>query len=84
MAVVKLTVKEVAEANDIANPFALATKTGLNYAICYKLWNGNQQRIDLKTLATLCEVFSLVPGDFFEVSQGEDGNSFKTKARRKK
>lgn len=84
MAVIRLTVKEVAEANNIGNPFALATKTGLNYAICYKLWNGNQQRIDLKTLATLCKVFSLAPGDFFEVSQDKAEISSKTKPKLKK
>lgn len=84
MAIVRLTVKEVAEANGIENPFALSTKTGLNYAICYKLWNGNQQRIDLKTLATLCEVFSLVPGDFFEVSQDEGETFSKNEQKRRK
>lgn len=68
MAIIKLIVKEIAESNGIENPFALATKTGLNYAICYKLWNGEQQRIDLKTLATLCEAFSLEPGEFFSIS----------------
>ncbi len=68
MAIIKLIVKEIAESSGIENPFALATKTGLNYAICYKLWNGDQQRIDLKTLATLCEAFSLEPGEFFSIS----------------
>lgn len=68
MAVIKLIVREIAETSGVENPFALATKTGLNYAICYKLWNGDQQRIDLKTLATLCEAFSLAPGIFFSIS----------------
>lgn len=66
MATIKLVVKEVAERKGINNPFMLAKETGLNYAICYKMWQGNQQRVDLKTLARLCEVFGVKPGQFFE------------------
>ena len=66
MATVKLTVKEAAEKKGIANPFALAKETGLNYAACYKMWHGEQQRIDLKTLARLCEVLGVKPGQLFD------------------
>ena len=66
MATVKLLVKEVAEKKGISNPFMLSKATGLNYAACYKMWNREQQRIDLKTLARLCEVFGAKPGQFFE------------------
>jgi DNA-binding Xre family transcriptional regulator len=66
MATVKLMVREVAEKKGISNPFALAKETGLNYAACYKMWNGSQGRFDLKTLARLCEVFGVKPGQLFE------------------
>lgn len=66
MARIKLTVRKVAERNGIHNPFVLAKETGLNYSICHRLWNENQQRVDLKTLERLCEVLSAKPGQFFE------------------
>lgn len=66
MPTVKLIVQEVAKKKGIKNPFALAAATGLNYAICYRLWNGNQQRVDLKTLARLCTALDAKPGQFFD------------------
>lgn len=66
MATIKLLVREVAEKSGVKNPFMLAKETGLNYAACYKMWNGAQQRIDLKTLARLCEVFGVKPGQIFD------------------
>jgi DNA-binding Xre family transcriptional regulator len=66
MATVRLLVKEAAEKKGISNPFMLARETGLNYAACYKMWQGDQQRIDLKTLARLCEAFGVKPGQLFE------------------
>lgn len=65
MATIKLIVREVAEQKGITNPFALSNVTGLNYAICYKMWQGAQQRVDLKTLARLCEVLNIKPGQLF-------------------
>jgi DNA-binding Xre family transcriptional regulator len=72
MATIKLIVRKVAERKGIGNPFVLANKTGLGYAICYRLWNGNQQRIDLKTLVRLCEVLGVKPGQLFEYKVDED------------
>lgn len=36
----KLKVKEVAEAQGINDPVALAAKTGVAYATAYRLWQG--------------------------------------------
>jgi DNA-binding Xre family transcriptional regulator len=66
MATVKLIVREVAEKKGIKNPFMLARETGLTYAACHKMWGGDQQRIDLDTLARLCEALGAKPGQFFE------------------
>lgn len=66
MAKVRLAVKEAAERKGINNPFMLAKETGLNYAACHKMWRGEQQRIDMKTLARLCEVIGVKPGQLFE------------------
>ena len=66
MGEMKLIVKEVAEKKGIANPFVLASRTGLGYAICYRLWNGNQQRVDLKTLTRLCDILGVKPGQLFD------------------
>jgi DNA-binding Xre family transcriptional regulator len=62
MATIKLMVREVAERQGVNNPHVLAARTGLGYAICYRLWNSDQQRIDLKTLARLCEVLKVDVG----------------------
>jgi DNA-binding Xre family transcriptional regulator len=59
-------VREAAQRRGVTNPFALAARTGLNYAVCYRLWNGNQQRVDLKTLARLCQALSVKPGQLLE------------------
>ena len=61
-----MLVKEVAEKKGVNNPFMLAKETGLNYAACHKLWKGEQQMIGLKTIARLCEVFEVKPGQLFE------------------
>lgn len=63
---VTLRVKEVSESKGVNNPFALSQQSGLNYAICYKLWHGNQSRIDLSTLARLCDALKVNPGRLFE------------------
>lgn len=36
----KLKIREVAEAQGISDPVALAGKTGLAYATAYRLWQG--------------------------------------------
>ena len=66
MAKVRLIIRGIAEKQEIMNPFVLSSKTGLNYAICYKLWHEKQQRIDLKTIAVLCQTLNIKPGDLFD------------------
>jgi DNA-binding Xre family transcriptional regulator len=56
----------VSNAKGIDNPFALSKKTGINYAICYKLWHSRQRRIDLGTLEKLCDALKISPGKLFE------------------
>jgi DNA-binding Xre family transcriptional regulator len=69
MATLRLAVREVAEKKGVKNPFMLAQKTGLNYSICHRLWQGDQNRVDLKTLARLCEVLGVKPGQLFDYRQ---------------
>ncbi len=72
---VRLIIKDVAEKKGILNPFMLSSKSGLNYAICYKLWHGKQQRIDLKTIAVLCESLEVEPGSLFDYKKDEENQS---------
>jgi len=65
VSIIKLQVRKVAESKGIENPYALAAKSGIAYAICYRLWHENQQRIDLKTIAVLCDSLKVTPGDLF-------------------
>jgi DNA-binding Xre family transcriptional regulator len=67
---IRFKVKEVAESKGIDNPFALSQKTGLNYAICYRLWHTPQKRVDISTLERLCDALKLTPGRFFEYERG--------------
>jgi DNA-binding Xre family transcriptional regulator len=68
---IKLKVREVAESKGIDNPFALSQKSGLNYAIAYRLWHAEQRRLDLTTLEKLCEALKAKPGQFFEYGPDE-------------
>lgn len=66
MGTIKLRVKDVALQKGIANPFILSQKSGVNYAVAYRLWHGEQRRIDLGTLERLCDALKVRPGKFFE------------------
>jgi DNA-binding Xre family transcriptional regulator len=71
---VKFTIEKAAKLKNIENPFALSRATGLGYAICYRLWNDEQRRVDLNTLASLCDVLECQPGDLLiYVSGGKKG-----------
>lgn len=63
MGTVKLTIQDAARNAGIENPFALSRATSIGYAICHKLWSGNQKRIDLPTLARLCDVLNCEPAN---------------------
>jgi DNA-binding Xre family transcriptional regulator len=63
MGIVRFTVKEFAERKGIGNPFVLSNVTGINYATCYSLWRGKQQRVDVGTLAVLCSELECQPSD---------------------
>lgn len=65
LASVRLIVAERAIAKGVETPFALSKATGLGYAICYRLWNDTQRRVDLGTLASLCDTLECQPGDLF-------------------
>jgi DNA-binding Xre family transcriptional regulator len=63
MGTVTLRVPEAARKAAIENPYSLSRATGLGYAICYRLWHGNQSRIDLTTIARLCDALNCQPGE---------------------
>lgn len=69
MGTIHLKVAEVAQSKGIDNPYALSRESGLLYAICHRLWQGKQQRLDMKTLAKLCDVLKVQPGQLFEYTQ---------------
>ena len=60
---VELKIREVAEGKGISNPFALSQATGLAYATCHNIWNGQPGMIGLDTLDRLCEALDCEPGD---------------------
>jgi DNA-binding Xre family transcriptional regulator len=65
MGIVSLQIAQAARRVGIQNPFALSKATGIGYAICYRMWKNGQSRIDLKTLARLCDALNCQPGDLF-------------------
>lgn len=64
-AMIKLNIRSLAAAAGIANPLVFSRQSGLAYAMCYKLWNDQQTRIDLSTIDRLCEVLRCSPGELF-------------------
>jgi DNA-binding Xre family transcriptional regulator len=63
MAEIRFNIAGVAENRGVLNPFQLAEKTGINYAICYRLWHGQATRISLQTLGRVCDALNCEPGD---------------------
>ncbi|MGH9761075.1 MAG: helix-turn-helix domain-containing protein [Blastocatellia bacterium] len=53
-AMIKLNVREVAEAKGFANASALASATGVHRTSMYRIWDGAATRLDLETLDRLC------------------------------
>ena len=66
MSTVALKVRELAEQKGIENPFVLAKRTGLGYAICHRMWNGETTLIALETIAKLCDGLKVKPSQLFE------------------
>jgi DNA-binding Xre family transcriptional regulator len=69
MGTVTLKVRQVAEQKGIENPFALAKLTGLGYAICHRMWNGETTLIALETIAKLCDGLKVKPSHLIEYTQ---------------
>ncbi|MGH9822154.1 MAG: helix-turn-helix domain-containing protein [Blastocatellia bacterium] len=61
-AMIKLNVREVAEAKGFANASALASATGVHRTSMYRIWDGAATRLDLETLDRLCEVLKVPAG----------------------
>ena len=53
--------------------YQLAQRTGLAYPTAYRLVRKSPRRIDMATLATLCEALQCSPGDLLVYEPPEDG-----------
>ena len=64
MSKIKLNLRQVAEQKGFANPWDLHTKSGVTYSVCYRMWyEADQTRLDLNSLARLCDFLECQPGD---------------------
>jgi putative transcriptional regulator len=54
--------------------YSIAKRAGLDYMTVYNLAKGRSKRIDLSTLAALCDVLQCQPGDILilDSTQGQD------------
>jgi DNA-binding Xre family transcriptional regulator len=68
----RLKVREVAEAKGIKNALELSQKTGIGYNSIYAIWNSEPRMIGIETLNRLCETLRVRPGQLFVYT--EDGN----------
>ncbi|HEY6329719.1 MAG TPA: helix-turn-helix transcriptional regulator [Blastocatellia bacterium] len=59
---IKLNVRDVAEAKGFDNASELASATGIHRASIYRIWDGAATRLDLETLDRLCEVLKVPAG----------------------
>jgi DNA-binding Xre family transcriptional regulator len=71
MGTITLKVRELAEQKGVENPFALARATGLGYAVCHRMWNGETTLIALETLAKLCDGLKIKPSQLIEYTPDE-------------
>ena len=69
MGTVTLKVRQLAEQKGVENPFALAKLTGLGYAVCHRMWNGETTLIALETIAKLCDGLKVKPSQLIEYTQ---------------
>src|ERR1044072_3083655 len=63
----KLTVKEIAEARGFKNAKQLADTAGIRYKSMYPIWNGTARMIGLDTLERLCNTLRVQAGMLFEI-----------------
>jgi len=63
---IRFTVREVAEREGIENPNQLADVTDLPYETCRTIWNDTAVLIHKRTLARLCAVLKVRPGQLLE------------------
>ena len=68
---IRLRLAEVARRKGVENPFALSKVSGLNYAVCYKLWHEHVGQITFPTLARLCETLDCGPGELLAYIEGK-------------
>jgi DNA-binding Xre family transcriptional regulator len=64
--VVRLSIRELAEKKEFSNPRQLSLATGIPYAACHALWNGEQKQISVETINKLCEALKVKPGQLFD------------------
>ena len=83
-AMIRFTVKEVAEKEGIENANQLAEITGLPYETCRTIWNDTAVLIHKKTLARLCAVLRMRPSQLIEWIPSDDDISAARKSHRRK
>ena len=66
---VRFVLSEIATRRGFSNPYALSKASGLNYAVCYKLWHEQINQITFPTLARLCEILKCSPGDLLAITK---------------
>ena len=72
MSVIKLNLRKVAEAQGFDNPRELGLKAGVTYSVCYRMWyDGKQSRLDLPSLAKLCDALNCAPGDLLVLTEAK-------------
>ena len=63
---IRLAVREVAEARGIKNAKQLGEAAGLHYKSAYAIWNGASKLIGLETIDKLCKTLRVHAGMLFE------------------
>jgi DNA-binding Xre family transcriptional regulator len=68
----RLTVKDTAEARGFKNAKQLADAAGIRYKSMYPIWNGTARMIGLDTLERLCTTLRVQAGLLFEIVAGNE------------
>lgn len=69
--VIRLSIQKPARRAGITNGHQLSDATGLSINSSYDLWNERVTRIDLTTLAKLCDVFGCTIATILKLTKGD-------------
>lgn len=67
---IRIRIKEVAEAKDFKNAHRLQLAADLAPHVAQRVWRGEVEKISMETLDRICRALGCQPGDLFTYEEG--------------